>query len=388
MAAQKQPPPDQASLLRHNRELFILNAIAESLNVSVDLDQTLKTALVQVAGLLDLETGWIWLFHDKTGEAYLAASLNLHSELVEHQVFMEGSCLCLKTYHKEDQEGEARVNVLACSRLCKVDRFADGLRYHASIPLKAHDNKLGMLNLASQDFFELSSEELSMLYTVGDMLSIAIERASLFQQSAAMGAVEERNRLAREIHDTLAQGLAGISMQLETADELLGANAEYPQVQSIIQNALRLSRANLEEARRSVLDLRAAPLEGRSLSEALIDLANSFQTDSVEVHCRCKGAKRPIPVRIEVGLYRIAQEALMNVANHANASKVDLRLLVSPNRALLVVEDNGIGFDPASTPQGRFGLVGLNERAHLLGGALKVESSPGQGTKIEVLVPI
>jgi two-component system, NarL family, sensor kinase len=388
MSPEKHAPPDQASLLRHNRELFILNAIAESLNVTLNLEHTLKTALVQVAGLLDLEAGWIWLLHEGTGEPYLAAYLNLPVNLVEHAVFMDGSCLCLDTYRMGDAEEAAKINIMPCSRLCKVEDLAEEFRYHASIPLNAHEKKLGVLNLASHEQLELSSDELSMLYTVGDMLSIAIERASLFQKSVEMGAVEERNRLAREIHDTLAQGLAGIAMLLETADELLGSGADEKQIQKIVRNALGLARGNLEEARRSVLDLRAAPLEGRSLSEALYDLTESIRTNKVEVKCHCKGAERPIPVRIEVGLYRIAQEALMNVSHHAHASNVELHLTVTPHRAILTVEDNGNGFEPTHAPQGRFGLVGLNERAHLLGGSLKIESSPGKGTKIEVAVPI
>jgi two-component system, NarL family, sensor kinase len=388
MSGKKHTSPDQASLLRHNRELFILNAIAESLNVSIDLEQTLKIALVQAAGLLDLDIGWIWLFHEKTGEAYLAASLNLPPHLAEHRIFFDGSCSCLDTFIEEEREGTASINVLACSRLCTVENLAEGVRYHASIPLKAHEKMLGILNLASQEKIELSADELSMLYTVGDMLSIAVERAILFQQSAEMGAVEERNRLAREIHDTLAQGLAGIAMQLETADELLEYNGERTRIQKIVQNALALARTNLEEARRSVLDLRAAPLEGRSLSEALIDLAASFKNSELEIQCHCKGAERPIPIRIEVGLYRIAQEAMMNAVNHSHASKVDLELTVTPGRLILVLNDNGVGFEPSITPDGRFGLIGLNERANLLGGTLKIESLPGHGTKVEVVVPM
>ncbi len=116
---------------------------------------------------------------------------------------------------------------------------------------------------------ELSAEDLRLLYTVGDLLSIAIERARLFSHSAEFGAAEERNRLAREIHDTLAQGLAGITLQLETAEALL-ENDRRHRSQKTIHQALELARANLDEARRSVLDLRAAPLESRGLAEALV----------------------------------------------------------------------------------------------------------------------
>lgn len=389
MSSNPEIQSDADKLLQRNRELFILNAIAESLNGSIDLDQTLKLALSQVAGLLDMETGWIWLLHEETGESYLAAALNLPRGLINNPTFLEGSCYCLDTYRAGDLSGAANVNVITCSRLKKVVDGADGLRYHSSIPLYAHDKQMGVLNVASADWQELSADELRLLYTIGDMLSLAIERARLFTRSTELGAAEERNRLAREIHDTLAQGLAAIAMQLETADALLEGNTGRERVQKTIRHALGLARANLDEARRSVLDLRAAPLEGRRLSEALGALARSYnEKGEIKVDCETTGGERPLPVRIEVGLYRIAQEALANVAQHANTKQAIIRLAVMPDSLTLSIEDKGSGFDPSRVPSGRYGLVGLNERARLLGGVLQLGSSPGMGTKIEVRVPL
>ena len=97
----------------------------------------------------------------------------------------------------------------------------------------------------------------------------------------------------------------------------------------------------------------------------------------------------PLPLRIEVGLFRIAQELLNNIVQHAQARQVEMQLLVTPTRARLVIEDDGQGFDPGAVPQGRFGLIGLNERAKLLGGNLRLESSsPGAGTRIEAVIPL
>jgi two-component system NarL family sensor kinase len=140
------------------------------------------------------------------------------------------------------------------------------LRYHASIPLCAHGKKLGVLNVASPDWRQLSAADRRRLDTVGDQVAIAVERARLFVGQAEFGATVERIRLAREIHDTLAQGLAAITMQLETADTLLEAGAGLDRIQQAVGQALSPARANLEEARRSVLDLRAAALEGRTLA--------------------------------------------------------------------------------------------------------------------------
>jgi two-component system NarL family sensor kinase len=321
---------DADILRRRNYELTILNAIAQALNRSVDLDQALHAALAQVAELLDLRTGWIWLLHEDTGESYLAAAQNLPPALADSPRRMEGTCYCLDTYRAGDLEGAANVNVVTCSRLWGLVDGTEGLRYHASIPLYAHEKQLGVLNVASADWRGLSPEDLRLLHTVGDMLSIAIERARLFARSVQLGAAEERNRLAREIHDTLAQGLSAIALHLETADALLEAAADLKKVREAIHRALALTRANLEEARRSVLDLRAAPLEGRSLTEALAELAKDWEANSEwQVEYEVVGGHRPLPLRVEVGLYRIAQEALTNIAQHAAARRVTLSLVMN-----------------------------------------------------------
>jgi two-component system NarL family sensor kinase len=382
------PATDTKQPQRRNRELAILNAIAQALNRSVDLNQALQAALAQVAELLDLQTGWIWLLSEETGESYLAAAQNLPPALADNPRRMEGSCYCLDTYHAGDLDGAANVNVVTCSRLKGLLDGTAGLLYHASIPLYAHGKELGVLNVASPDWRELAPEDLRLLYTVGDLLGIAIERARLFVRSAQLGAVEERNRLAREIHDTLAQGLSAIALRLETADALMEARSDPVQVSAALRQALDLTRSNLEAARRSVLDLRAAPLEGRSLAEALQALANRASTEQLTVRCETVGRHRPLPVRVEVGLYRIAQEALNNVTHHAEASLVTLRLVTTPEQVELFVQDDGRGFDPSETPQGRYGLVGMNERVRLLGGTLGLESSPGEGTRVRVLIPL
>jgi two-component system NarL family sensor kinase len=156
-----------------------------------------------------------------------------------------------------------------------------------------------------------------------------------------------------------------------------------------VRHALALTRRNLEEARRSVLDLRAAPLEGRSLAEALGSLAEETAAkNDLALHWNVTGGSYPLPVRVEIGLYRIAQEALTNVIRHAQADCLSVQLVITPSQVQLVIEDDGQGFDSAQIPKGHYGLIGINERAHLLGGQLKLESCPGEGTRIEIVVPL
>lgn len=377
---------EAAQLQRRNRELAILNQIADTLNRTVDLDEALRATLSQTASLLDLQTGWIWLLQEESGASYLAAAQNLPPALAHNPARMEGSCYCLDTYRAGDLSGAANVNVVTCSRLKWLADGTAGLRYHASIPLYAQGKPIGVLNLASRDWRELAPADLRLLHTIGDLLSIAIERARLFARSARLGALEERNRLAREIHDTLAQGLTAIALQLESADALLEASADPTRIRSAVVKALDLARINLEEARRSVLDLRAAPLEGRTLAQALAHLAATVAGPPVEF--QATGGDRPLPPRIEAGLYRIVQETLSNSARHAGAGRIVVRLVMTPAAVSCTIEDDGCGFDPTSVMQGRYGLVGLNERARLLGGSLTLETSPGAGARITVTMPL
>jgi two-component system, NarL family, sensor kinase len=376
-------------LRRLNHELSVLNEIARELNRSVNLGEALGFTLAQVAELLGLRTGWIWLMNEDSSEPYLAAVQNLPPALADDPRRMDGSgyCYCLDTYKRGDLEGAANVNVLTCSRLGGLVDGTDGLRYHASIPLYAQEKKLGVMNVASPGWRSLSPEDLQLLYTIGDLLSIAVERAELFARSTRLGAVEERNRLAREIHDTLAQGLTATTLQLESADALLDAGSE--KAHGPLRRALSLTRSNLEEARRSVLDLRASPLEGRPLSEALKALVERWEAETgIAARYGAVNGSRPLPPSVEAALYRICQEALTNVARHAGAERATVRLVATPDRVRLAVEDDGRGFDAAGVPEDRHGIVGMRERVEVLGGTLEVRSGPGEGTRIEATVPL
>lgn len=380
---------EQKILQQRNRELAILNKIARSLNGEIDLKQTLEATLQQVAELLNLETGWIWIVNEDSGETELAAAQNLPPALTDNPDWMHGDCYCLGTYFSGNMEGAANVNFITCSRLKNLLSGTDGLLFHASIPLYAQEKKLGVMNVASRDWRELSTEDLQLLYTIGDLLGIAIERARLSAASVNHAIIEERNRLAREIHDTLAQGLAGIVLRLEAADALAEKHDMQEKLQSVIQQALQQTRFNLEEARRSVLDLRAAPLSGKTLAEALENLlAESAAGGGFAARFRHNGESKNLSSRIDNGVFRIAQEALNNIRSHARAENVEMTLFYEEDMMRLIIRDDGAGFDVDKGKSDRFGLVGMNERARLLGGTLDIRSCPGQGVDITFEVPL
>jgi two-component system, NarL family, sensor kinase len=138
-----------------------------------------------------------------------------------------------------------------------------------------------------------------------------------------------------------------------------------------------------------VLDLRAAPLEGRPLSEALKTLVDRWEAETgINARYGAVNGSRPLPPSVEAALYRICQEALTNVARHAEVGRATVRLVATPDQVRLVVEDDGRGFDASEVSEGSHGIVGMRERAEVLGGSLQVRSEPGAGTRIEATVPL
>ncbi len=377
---------DIHQLRRRNKELSILNAIAQELNRELSLEKAMQSTLERVVSLLELKTGWIWLFTPEGDAAYVAASYNLPPILHDQPELLTGTCYCIERYLSDDLDKAFNISEITCSRLKNLTEGTADLRYHASVPLFASKHKIGILNVLSAQSQELSDSNLQLLYTIGDMLGIAIERARLFGQSHQMGIIEERNRLARELHDTLAQDLTAISLKLETISALWDSD-QPDKLQSILQQTQDLTRRSLEEARRSVLDLRATPLEDRSLVEALEQLLQQANKDGgVAVHFEVVGTYRALPMRKETGIYRIAQEAINNVLKHAAAAQLVLSIAYQPEYLELSIQDDGRGFEPDVGPDLGYGLVGISERVNLLGGKLEIQSSPEIGTLIKAKI--
>jgi signal transduction histidine kinase/streptogramin lyase len=202
--------------------------------------------------------------------------------------------------------------------------------------------------------------------------------------------LQERARLAREIHDTLAQGFVGISSQLEAvATELPD---DLSPARRYLDLARRMARHSITEARRSVIDLRAAALEGQNLAAALHSGAQIWTAGSgVEVEVDIAEAQQVLPEEFEQHLLRITQEAVTNVVKHAGATRISVKMQLEGGKIRLCISDNGRGFDQQkafSQLGGHFGLIGMRERAERLGGELKLASEPGQGTQILVTVPL
>lgn len=210
----------------------------------------------------------------------------------------------------------------------------------------------------------------------------------LVAQAREAGVLDERRRMAREIHDTLAQGLTGIVTQLQAAEQAVAQAPDGPTGwRRHIEAATQLARDSLSEARRSVDALRPEPLEEGRLSEALCAVAARWSAvNGIPAQVTTTGTVRRIDPEAEFALLRAAQEGLANVARHAHASRVGVTISYMENEVALDVRDDGVGFDPALLDHG-FGLVAMRQRIASLSGTLQVESEPGGGTAISACVP-
>jgi len=257
-----------------------------------------------------------------------------------------------------------------------------GDRFAALLPLVLHSDTIGFVTLGFRSFTEQRwplVREICGVYI--RQLTLALQSARIAESVKATAIAEERNRLARDIHDTLAQALAQIVMQLQHAESRLGpawASAREP-----LETVRQLAVEGLAEARRSVSMLRP-PLTPRGLAQAVRDVADVVRGQhrgSLEV--RVTGVPHTMERFVEEELFAIVREALTNAAKHSQASRIDVEVAYPDPRSVRVaVTDDGVGFDPDQPRNGRFGLVGMYERAERIGAALTLASEPGGGTEI------
>jgi signal transduction histidine kinase len=212
-------------------------------------------------------------------------------------------------------------------------------------------------------------------------------QARVVQQARETGINEERQRMAREIHDTLAQGLTGVITQLEAAGQ---TDHDPVTRRHHLDNAATLARQSLAEARRSVQALAPGALEHGRLPDALDEQVRTWsRLHGVAAETIVTGATVSLPAAAEVALLRVAQEALTNVGKHADATRVGVTLSLLDDRVLLDVRDDGRGFDlDATREHTSFGLIAMRQRLAALGGTLEVESRPGAGTAISASLPV
>lgn len=256
------------------------------------------------------------------------------------------------------------------------------------MPITASGRVLGLLNLESPQLGDFDHEDVALLETVADVLAGALDNARLSRRSQAAAVLEERNRLARELHDSVTQQLFSMTLTAQAARAHLEKNPQRAAQQ--LERLQETATAALAEMRALIFQLRPPALRDQGLVAALQQHAAMLaHRESLRIELNVTGDER-MARGIEQPLYRIVQEALNNVIKHAQADQVSVGLEFGVDRVRLRVRDDGQGFDPDAppSPSGRhLGVISMRERAAEIGGTMEILSSIGGGTEVVVTVP-
>ena len=380
---------DASAIDRRTRELEILNAIAQALNETNDVRSALERTLALVTDLVGLRSGWVWLLDPETSQFYSAASYRLPPYLQE-PVRMSGSwCICTDGLRSGELMSK-NVDVIECSRLSpavleRATVLTAGLRFHASVPLRFQDKRLGVMNVTGPQWRRLTKAELALLSTIGLQVGAMIERARLAETQSRLARAEERTRVARELHDTLLQSLAAIALQLEGATRDPGTPDA---LRKRLERSIESARASAADARRAIADLRASPSADTPLAQGLSALARTFMSETGIAVRIVALADLALDRAVESELYRIAQEALTNVRKHARAKSVTLTLRRTKDVVRMSIADDGIGVGRSKRDAAGQGMRGMTERAALVGGSLVVRARRGGGTTVTASLPV
>jgi nitrate/nitrite-specific signal transduction histidine kinase len=359
------------------RQLASLNRISAVVSRSLDLTEILESALETTGAALRMEAGAVYLL--KGGWLVLNVEHGFSDELIRQvERLPEGTgaageavrCGCPVVRALDDYPpGELRAAI-----------ENEGLVLVVSVPLLARGSTLGAMNLCTRRPRTLNQEEIDMLAAVGGQVGIAVENARLYREAEQAAAAAERSRLARDLHDAVTQTLFSASLIAEVLPRLWQRDPQSALER--VEELRQLNRGALAEMRSLLLELRPAALLDANLNELFRHLADAFTGRTrLPVHFTIEG-DASLPGEVRVALYRIAQEALNNIARHAAANQVHLELVCREEAVCLTIRDDGRGFDPGAVPADHMGVRIMAERAAASGAKLTLRSQPGQGTEI------
>lgn len=365
------------------RELSALYEITAVASEALDLEATLMRLLERSLEAMGTGMGVIQLLDEDNDKLVLATHQGFSPQVI-HQL----------TSMPKDQGFSERV-LQRCEPLLIPDITQHpqavhvGQRPHAylGVPMRAKGKVLGVLSLLRETNRPFNVEDVALLATIADQVGVVVENARLRQQAEETAVMEERGRLARDLHDSVTQSIYSVTLFAEAARRLIG-EGELTSTQDYLEQLRDTSQQALKELRLLVYELRPALLKQEGLIGALQQrLSTVEERANIRAELISEGAlklKKPI----EVGLYHIAQEALNNALKHASASQVTVRISSNATQVTLEVADNGVGFDPdlVADQGGGVGMASMQERTERLGGTLRVVSAPGQGTSIQVQV--
>jgi signal transduction histidine kinase len=263
---------------------------------------------------------------------------------------------------------------------------SNGTKKFLTIPTLVGGRVKGFIGIRHRDRPPYRPEEIELAQALAHQAMFAIQLNEFADQGRRAAVLEERNRMARDIHDTIAQGLTGVIVQLQAAEDAT-SKGYTKEAQDHLQNAHELARHGLSEARRSVRALRPQALEDATFWEALQSvIKNAAVGTSLQTQFHLNGEMRELPSLTQENLLHIGQEALTNTLKYAQATRFETHLSFTANEVRLELRDNGVGFKVNGEHDG-FGLTGMRERVEQMSGKLTVSSTRGKGTRVVVVSP-
>ncbi|MDH4068356.1 MAG: GAF domain-containing sensor histidine kinase [Dehalococcoidia bacterium] len=400
--------PDQGNKTeKHYNDLVALSRVSAAISGLQDLDTILRIGLDNVLNIMNGTVGGIMLL-DESGQTL---SYRVHHGLSDKYAEEMHLKLGEGIAGKVAQSGRAVLleDISSESDAARLDLISsEGLRAFVSVPLRAKDIVLGVMNVASHVPHRFSKEDVHLLHTIGDQLGIAIEQAVLYDRlrkarerlrklarQNLVAEEEERRRIARELHDETSQSLSGIALQLEALIEIYTkSGSQDPQIIAGLKKVQALTVQVHKEVSRVISNLHPTVLDTLGLVAAARQHAkNTLQPLNINATVEVKGTEMRFPPDVEAALFRVIQGSVGNIIKHSKAKNASIVLAYQPDEFSLTIRDDGQGFDVSrltdveASGRGR-GLFSMRERIGFLGGTSGVESEIGAGTTIWAKIPI
>jgi nitrate/nitrite-specific signal transduction histidine kinase len=382
----------EKKVAERTHELATLNAIAARVSSSLHLNEIMADALERIMELTGMEHGIAYRIAVGQGEA---ANTETDAEEAHLRVMAfrglpptfadlgDGLPLRQSAAGIAGRRGEPVIWSLAelPTEGAVRDRIATlGVEQVIAIPLMAKGRLVGSLNLSTNQSRTYPPEQIAFLKTIGQQIGVAVENAHLYEQAEQTAVTAERGRLRRELHDAVTQTLFSANLIADVIPRIWKRDPE--EGMKSLEELRELTRGALAEMRTMLLEMRPESLERADIKSLLTQLADAFiGRVRVPVALDIQGSCE-LTQAVKIVFYRVAQEALNNIAKHSGARQVDLRLECQPDRMTLTVRDDGLGFDSNAITADHLGIAIMRERAGSIGASLKIESQPGQGTSV------
>lgn len=370
-------------------ELALLLEVSHNIASKLELRPLLDIILTQLKTVVAYSEVILYTFRDEQ-LSILHSQGPLLPEQMKHLLLLieQDITRVIQGYHHDpfiidDIYQDARLSPF--SMHTHNERNIVHLRSWMGVPLLVKDRIIGLFVLSHNQPQYYTQHHVSVVQALANQAAVALENAHLYGQARDLAVLQERQRLARELHDSVSQALYGIALGTRTARTLLERNPN--QLAEPLDYILSLAEDALTEMRALIFELRPASLETEGLVNALMKQAQAVQRrEGLMVNMEV-GEEPSLPFKVKETLYRVAQEAIHNSVKHAHAKKITVRLYENTTRSFLEVIDDGVGFNPNQSFPHHLGLMSMHERLTLVGGTLEITSTPGMGTRIHAIIP-